>query len=188
MKCWVVGSRTGAATAELARAMEKTAIAVALWNLVIGSLLIQISDTIRSCTIDMRSSAVCQALAIVSCAIYIGEEIHMPKETLPTDLKLNDFLCFAVYAAGHGFNRVYKPLLQPLGLTYPPDLVMTALWEQDDQTVGGLGERLSLESNTLKPLLKRLENQRRIRRVRDPRDERQVRVRLTAAGRALGGG
>ena len=111
----------------------------------------------------------------------------MPKETLPTDLKLNDFLCFAVYAAGHGFNRVYKPLLEPLGLTYPQYLVMTALWEQDDQTVGGLGERLSLESNTLTPLLKRLENQRRVRRVRDPRDERQVRVRLTAAGLALGG-
>ena len=111
----------------------------------------------------------------------------MPKKTPPTDLKLNDFLCFAVYAAGHGFNRVYKPLLEPLGLTYPQYLVMTALWEQDDQTVGGLGERLSLESNTLTPLLKRLENQRRIRRVRDPRDERQVRVRLTAAGRALGG-
>ncbi len=110
----------------------------------------------------------------------------MPEETSPVDLKLRDFLCFAVYAAGHGFNRVYKPLLEPLGLTYPQYLVMTALWEQDDQTVGGLGDRLSLESNTLTPLLKRLENQGRIRRVRDLRDERQVRVRLTAAGRALG--
>jgi DNA-binding MarR family transcriptional regulator len=111
----------------------------------------------------------------------------MKKHGLPDDLKLNDFLCFAVYAAGHGFNRVYKRLLEPFGLTYPQYLVMTALWEQDDQTVGGLGERLSLESNTLTPLLKRLENQQRIRRVRDPRDERQVRVRLTAAGRALSG-
>src|SRR5258706_14550153 len=130
----------------------------------------------------------CQALAIVSCTIYIGGEVYMPKKTLPAGQKLNDFLCFAVYAAGHGFNRIYKPLLEPIGLTYPQYLVMTALWEQDNQTVGGLGEKLSLESNTLTPLLKRLENQRRIRRVRDPRDERQVRVRLTAAGRALGGG
>jgi DNA-binding MarR family transcriptional regulator len=109
----------------------------------------------------------------------------MPKKTLPTDLKLNDFLCFAVYAAGHGFNRVYKPLLEPLGLTYPQYLVMNALWEQDDQIVGALGEKLSLESNTLTPLLKRLESQGRIRRVRDPRDERQVRVQLTDQGRKL---
>jgi DNA-binding MarR family transcriptional regulator len=109
----------------------------------------------------------------------------MPENALPTEPKLSDFLCFAVYAAGHGFNRVYKPLLEPLGLTYPQYLVMTALQEQDDQTVGGLGDRLSLESNTLTPLLKRLENRGRIKRVRDPRDERQVRVRLTAAGRAL---
>jgi DNA-binding MarR family transcriptional regulator len=109
----------------------------------------------------------------------------MPKETSLRDLKLDDLLCFAVYATGHGFNRVYKPLLEPLGLTYPQYLVMNALWEQDDQTVGGLGERLSLESNTLTPLLKRLENQRRIRRVRDPRDERQVRVQLTDQGRKL---
>jgi DNA-binding MarR family transcriptional regulator len=101
------------------------------------------------------------------------------------DLKLNDFLCFAVYAAGHGFNRVYKPLLEPLGLTYPQFLVMNALWDEDDQTVGALGEQLSLESNTLTPLLKRLEGQGRIRRERDPRDERQVRVRLTREGRAL---
>jgi DNA-binding MarR family transcriptional regulator len=101
------------------------------------------------------------------------------------DLELEDFLCFAVYAAGHGFNRVYKPLLEPLGLTYPQFLVMNALWRDDDQTVGALGEKLSLESNTLTPLLKRLETQGRIRRARDPRDERQVRVQLTDDGRAL---
>jgi DNA-binding MarR family transcriptional regulator len=111
----------------------------------------------------------------------------MPNKTQPADLKLNDFLCLSVYAAGHSFNRVYQPLLSPLGLTYPQYLVMTSLWEQDDQTVGGLGERLSLESNTLTPLLKRLESQQRIRRVRDPQDERQVRIQLTTTGRALGG-
>ena len=100
-------------------------------------------------------------------------------------LTLDDFLCFAVYATGHGFNRVYKPLLEPLGLTYPQYVVMTALWEKDDQTVSALGQKLSLESNTLTPMLKRLEGQGRIRRVRDPGDERQVRIRLTDAGRAL---
>ena len=101
------------------------------------------------------------------------------------DLKLNDLLCFAVYTAGHGFNRVYKPLLDPLGLTYPQYIVMNALWEHDRQTVGELGEKLSLESNTLTPLLKRLEAQGRVRRLRDARDERQVRVELTDTGRAL---
>jgi DNA-binding MarR family transcriptional regulator len=116
--------------------------------------------------------------------IFNDEEAQMP-DTPPAKPKLDDFLCLAVYAAGHGFNRAYKPLLEPLGLTYPQYLVMTALWERDDQTVGGLGEKLSLESNTLTPLLKRLESQGRIRRVRDARDERQVRVRLTDAGRAL---
>jgi len=119
----------------------------------------------------------------------------MPAETLPAEtmagetasdaLKLKDFLCFAVYATGHEFNRAYKPLLDPLGLTYPQYLVMTALWETDDQTVSELGETLSLESSTLTPLLKRLEAQGRVRRTRDPRDERQVRVRLTDSGWAL---
>lgn len=101
------------------------------------------------------------------------------------DLKLNDFLCFAIYSASHAFSRVYKPMLDQLKLTYPQYLVMVALWETDDQTVGALGDRLSLESNTLTPLLKRLEVAGYVRRERDPRDERQVRVSLTAAGRDL---
>ncbi|MEJ1977451.1 MAG: MarR family transcriptional regulator [Acetobacteraceae bacterium] len=100
-------------------------------------------------------------------------------------LTLGTFLCFTVYAAGHAFNRVYKPLLEPLGLTYPQYLAMVVLWEQDDQTVGSLGETLSLESSTLTPLLKRLEAMGHVRRVRDTVDERQVRVRLTDQGRAL---
>jgi DNA-binding MarR family transcriptional regulator len=101
------------------------------------------------------------------------------------DLKLDDFLCFAVYSASHAFGRVYKPMLDRLGLTYPQYLAMVALWESDDQTVGALGDRLGLESNTLTPLLKRLETAGYVRRDRDPRDERQVRVSLTEAGRAL---
>ena len=94
-------------------------------------------------------------------------------------LRLGEFLCFAVYSASHAFNRVYKPLLDELGLTYPQYLVMVLLWEQDDQTVGSLGEKLFLESSTLTPLLKRLEALGYVKRTRDPVDERQVRVRLT---------
>jgi DNA-binding MarR family transcriptional regulator len=100
-------------------------------------------------------------------------------------LKLDSFLCFAVYSAGHAFNRVYKPLLDKLGLTYPQYLLMVALWDLDNQTVGALGEKLFLESNTLTPLIKRLESVGLLARTRDPADERQVRVRLTARGRAL---
>jgi DNA-binding MarR family transcriptional regulator len=100
-------------------------------------------------------------------------------------LRLDEFLCFAVYTANHAFNRVYQPLLDKLRLTYPQYLVMVLLWERDGQTVGELGARLSLESNTLTPLLKRLETLGYIKRSRDPSDERQVRVRLKESGRML---
>ena len=97
-------------------------------------------------------------------------------------LKLDDFICFAVYTASHALNRVYKPLLDTLGLTYPQYLAMVALWEQDGQTVGGLGEKLFLESSTLTPLLKRLENAGYIRRERSREDERVVVIRLSEEG------
>ncbi len=100
-------------------------------------------------------------------------------------LKLDQFLCFAVYAAGHALNRLYRPLLAPLGLTYPQYLVMVALWETDGQTVGALGQTLTLDSSTLTPLIKRLEAADLVRRSRNPADERQVRVSLTESGRAL---
>jgi len=100
-------------------------------------------------------------------------------------LKLDSFLCFAIYSANHAFTRVYKPLLDDLELTYPQYLVMVVLWENDDQTVGSLGEKLFLESSTLTPMLKRLEAMGYVTRVRDKMDERQVRVRLTDTGRAL---
>jgi MarR family transcriptional regulator, organic hydroperoxide resistance regulator len=110
-----------------------------------------------------------------------------PDEIPRTDdaLRLGEFLCFAVYSASHAFNRVYKPLLDELGLTYPQYLAMVVLWERDGQTVGSLGDRLFLESSTLTPLLKRLETLGHVTRSRDPADERQVRVTLTPAGRAL---
>ncbi len=103
----------------------------------------------------------------------------------PSGPKLSEFLCFALYSASHAFNRLYKPLLDELGLTYPQYLVMVTLWERDDRTVGEIGEQLFLESNTLTPLLKRMEAAGLVSRSRDPADERQVRLRLTDEGRAL---
>ncbi len=97
----------------------------------------------------------------------------------------NDFICFAVYSTSHAFNQVYKPLLKALGVTYPQYLVLVALWAKDDQTVGSLGNLLFLESNTLTPLLKRLEGLGMLARSRDPEDERQVRVRLTKKGASM---
>jgi MarR family transcriptional regulator, organic hydroperoxide resistance regulator len=100
-------------------------------------------------------------------------------------LELDDFLCFAIYAASHAFNRVYQPLLKKLELTYPQFIAMVVLWREDDQTVGELGEKLFLQSNTLTPMLKRLEALGYIKRSRDSADERQVRIHLTEAGRTL---
>ena len=100
-------------------------------------------------------------------------------------LQLDNQLCFAVYAAAHAFNATYKPLLEPLGLTYPQYLVMLVLWQADGVTVSEIGARLGLDSGTLTPLLKRLEAAGLLSRLRDAADERQVRITLTAAGRAL---
>jgi DNA-binding MarR family transcriptional regulator len=99
--------------------------------------------------------------------------------------KLSKFLCFAVYSANLAFGRAYKPILEAVGLTYTQYIAMVALSEQGDQTVTALGEKLFLESNTLTPILKKLEKTGYISRIRDPADERQVRVNLTAAGRRL---
>jgi DNA-binding MarR family transcriptional regulator len=105
--------------------------------------------------------------------------------TAPASPKLADFLCFAIYSANLAYGRAYKPILEKLGLTYPQYIAVVALWEEDDQTVGRLGEKLFLESNTLTPILKKLEAMGYVSRRRDPKDERQVRVRLTEAGRKL---
>ncbi len=99
--------------------------------------------------------------------------------------KLGDFLCFAVYSANLAYGRAYKPILDELGLTYTQWITIVALWEQDEQTVGSLGEKLFLESNTLTPILKKLEALGYVARRRAAADERQVMVTLTAAGRAL---
>ena len=106
-------------------------------------------------------------------------------ETAGKDRKLSNFLCFAVYSANLAFGRAYKPILDAVGLTYTQYIAMVALSEEDEQTVGVLGEKLFLESNTLTPILKKLEQLGYIRRQRDPADERQVRVSLMPVGRRL---
>ena len=101
-------------------------------------------------------------------------------------LMLGNQLCFAVYSTAHAFNRVYKPLLDRLRLTYPQYLVMLVLWEQDGLAVKEVGERLFLDSGTLTPLLKRLEAAHLVKRTRGSEDERQVLIALTPQGRAGG--
>jgi MarR family transcriptional regulator, organic hydroperoxide resistance regulator len=100
-------------------------------------------------------------------------------------MRLGNQLCFAVYSTAHALNRIYKPLLQPLGLTYPQYLVMLILWEKDDVTVKEIGTQLYLDSGTLTPLLKRLEQSGLVTRRRGAADERQVLVTLTPQGRNL---
>jgi len=110
----------------------------------------------------------------------------MPSESsTAADVKLADFMCFAIYSANLAYGRAYRPILDELGVTYTQWIVIVALWENDNQTVGGLGEKLFLESNTLTPILKKLEAAGYLRRQRSTVDERQVVVSLTDAGRAL---
>ena len=98
---------------------------------------------------------------------------------------LDDQLCFALYAASRAVTARYRPLLDQLGLTYPQFLVLMSLWEHDDQSVREISDRLDLDSGTMSPLLKRLDAAGLVTRERSAADERQVRVRLTDAGRAL---
>jgi DNA-binding MarR family transcriptional regulator len=100
---------------------------------------------------------------------------------LPLDRQLG----FGLYSAFMAVSRTYKPWLDRLGLTYPQYLVMCVLWEDDDQTIGGIAQRLDLEPSTITPLMKRLELAGHVVRQRNPADERQVRVQLTDQGRAV---
>lgn len=100
-------------------------------------------------------------------------------------LQLDRQLCFALYSSSLAMTRLYRPLLEPLGLTYPQYLVMLVLWETDGLSVSQLGQRLSLDSGTLTPLLKRLQALGHVERRRSRDDERRVELHLTTAGRAL---
>lgn len=104
------------------------------------------------------------------------------RDPVPT---LDGQLCFALYRASRSMTRAYQPLLEPLGLTYPQYLVMLALWQEDGVPVRRLGEQLELDSATLTPLLKRLEQRALIERRRCTVDERLVRIHLSEAGLAL---
>src|SRR3978361_1122974 len=107
------------------------------------------------------------------------------KQTADVMLRLDNQVCFAIYSTAHAFNRVYKPLLDRIGLTYPQYLVMLVLWERDGLSVKAIGEQLFLDSGTLTPLLKRLEAAELIKRTRSTQDERQMLISLTSRGQAL---
>jgi MarR family transcriptional regulator, organic hydroperoxide resistance regulator len=109
----------------------------------------------------------------------------MARKPAVDPLLLGNQICFAVYSTAHAFNRVYKPLLDKLGLTYPQYLVMMVLWERDGVPVKDIGEKLFLDSGTLTPLLKRMEAAGVIKRTRGTEDERQVLIALTPQGHAL---
>lgn len=100
-------------------------------------------------------------------------------------LPLDGQLGFSLYGAFMAVGRAYKPWLDKLGLTYPQYLVLSVLWEADDQTIGGIATRLDLEPSTITPLVKRLEQAGHVERRRNPADERQVKVLLTEQGRAM---
>ncbi len=100
-------------------------------------------------------------------------------------LTVENQLCFAIYSTSLAYTKVYKPILDPLGLTYPQYLVMLVLWEEDNLTVKAIGEKLFLDSGTLTPLLKRLEITGYLTRQRDKTDERKVLIKLTQEGSAM---
>ena len=111
----------------------------------------------------------------------------MPNKTDTVDamLQLDNQLCFALYSTSLAMTKLYKPMLEEMGLTYPQYLAMLVLWEQDGLTVSELGERLYLDSGTLTPLLKRMETAGLVSRIRAVQDERRVHITLTATGRKL---
>lgn len=108
-----------------------------------------------------------------------------PKTDFVDKIDVDSMLCFDLYSTHHAVSQVYKPLLAPLGLTYPQYLVLTILWGDDRLTVGAISEKLHLESSTVTPLIKRLEAQELVTRERDTKDERKVRVMLTGKGAAM---
>ena len=124
----------------------------------------------------------------------LSQELERPGAGAPTVLvtrdeaaaiTLDDRLCLALYTASRSMTARYRVALEEFGLTYPQYLVMVLLWEESSVPVGRIGERLSLESSTLSPLLKRLEAMGLISRTRDRSDERLVIIGLTRAGRRL---
>ena len=106
-------------------------------------------------------------------------------QTLGEPLPLDAQLCFSLYSTTIAINRLYKPMLDSLGVTYPQYLVLSTLWEKDGQTISAIADRLALEPSTITPLMKRLEAAGFVSRQRNPADERQVQVFMTAKGKEL---
>lgn len=100
-------------------------------------------------------------------------------------LKLENQLCFSLYASSRAITRMYRPFLESLGITYPQYLVLLVLWDQKESTVKELSEKLDLDSGTLTPMLKRMEGQQLVQRKRSSEDERVVNIQITEAGLAL---
>ncbi|UKS24426.1 MarR family transcriptional regulator [Paenibacillus sp. HWE-109] len=100
-------------------------------------------------------------------------------------LKLENQLCFSLYASSRAITRMYRPFLEDLGITYPQYLVLLVLWDQKESTVKELSEKLDLDSGTLTPMLKRMEAQQLVQRQRSVQDERVVNIQITEAGLAL---
>ncbi|MGE7993845.1 MarR family winged helix-turn-helix transcriptional regulator [Pseudomonas sp. NPDC089554] len=111
--------------------------------------------------------------------------MNADKPTPCDDLLLDNQVCFALHSTSLLMTKVYKPLLQALGLTYPQYLAMIVLWEQDGLTVGEISQRLITDPGSLTPLLKRLESEGLLKRIRSREDERVVLVQLTDKGRDL---
>ncbi len=111
--------------------------------------------------------------------------IDDPGDRLQDPLCLENQLCFSLYTAAHAIRKAYRPLLEELGLTYPQYLILIVLWQTDNLKVSDIGRRLSLDSGTLTPVLKRLETSGLVKRTRRLQDEREVEVALTPEGRAL---
>lgn len=124
-------------------------------------------------------------LVILGQGLEKEEKMSLKKKGAESQLKLENFLCFAIYSTANAVTRAYQPRLTALKLTYPQYLVMVVLWEEENQTVTAIGDKLSLDSGTLTPLLKRLEVAGLISRRRDKADERQVLINLTDEGRAM---
>lgn len=129
----------------------------------------------------MFASDICRD---IECGPSPSESRILPQPPAPAPT-LDDQLCFALYGASMAISRAYKPLLDRLEITYPQYLVLSALWEHDDLTVGTIAERLGLDSSNVTPLVKRMEGAGLVSRRRNPTDERQVVVSLTADGAAM---
>jgi MarR family transcriptional regulator, organic hydroperoxide resistance regulator len=128
---------------------------------------------------------VCELLGSPLILGRIGHMATVPRTDNADEVDLDDMVCFALHAASRAVTSAYRPLLEPLGLTYPQYLVLSTLWKYGEQPVGQLVQLLQLDYGTMTPLVKRLEKQGLVRRIRSPEDERSVIVSLTDQGAAL---